>query len=161
MSSKNHGEQEQENFTFEVVDGDECYEFTWVGKKQSIIEGNHPIRKTVRPGKEEIKDWNTTENLYIEGDNLDVLKLLQNPYLNKVKMIYIDPPYNTGNDFVYRDNFKVTKEDYEEDLGLFDEEENDSFGTEIFIEPTLKGKLGVNAIPANKHLYDYVIFDSP
>ncbi len=90
---QNHGEQEQENFTFEVVDGDECYEFTWVGgKKQSIIEGgNHPIRKTVRPGKEEIKDWNTTENLYIEGDNLDVLKLLQNPYLNKVKMIYIDP----------------------------------------------------------------------
>ncbi|MDK2852407.1 MAG: adenine-specific DNA-methyltransferase [Proteiniphilum sp.] len=111
----------------EMVDGDECYEFTWVGKKQSIIEGNRPIRKTLRPSKEESKNWETTENLYIEGDNLDVLKLLQNSYLNKVKMIYIDPPYNTGNDFVYRDNFKVSKEDYEEELGLFDEEENRLF----------------------------------
>jgi len=111
----------------EVVDGDECYEFTWVGKKQSIIEGNRPIRKTLRPCKEESKNWETTENLYIEGDNLDVLKLLQNSYLNKVKMIYIDPPYNTGNDFIYRDNFKVSKEDYEEELGLFDEEENRLF----------------------------------
>ena len=111
----------------EVVDGDECYEFTWVGKKQSIIEGNRPIRKTLRPSKEESKNWETTENLYIEGDNLDVLKLLQNSYLNKVKMIYIDPPYNTGNDFVYRDNFRVSKEDYEEELGLFDEEENRLF----------------------------------
>ena len=111
----------------EVVDGDECYEFTWVGKKQSIIEGNRPIRKTLRPCKTESKNWDTTENLYIEGDNLDVLKLLQNSYLNKVKMIYIDPPYNTGNDFIYRDNFKVSKEDYEEELGLFDEEENRLF----------------------------------
>ena len=111
----------------EVIDGDECYEFTWVGKKQSIIEGNRPIRKTLRPSKEESKNWETTENLYIEGDNLDVLKLLQNSYLNKVKMIYIDPPYNTGNDFIYRDNFKVSKEDYEEELGLFDEEENRLF----------------------------------
>lgn len=111
----------------EVVDGDECYEFTWVGKKQSIIEGNRPIRKTLRPCKEGSKNWDSTENLYIEGDNLDVLKLLQNSYLNKVKMIYIDPPYNTGNDFVYRDNFKVSKEDYEEELGLFDEEENRLF----------------------------------
>jgi len=111
----------------EVVDGDECYDFTWVGKKQSIIEGNRPIRKTLRPCKEESKNWDTTENLYIEGDNLDVLKLMQNSYLNKVKMIYIDPPYNTGNDFVYRDNFKVSKEDYEEELGLFDEEENRLF----------------------------------
>ena len=111
----------------EVVDGDECYEFTWVGKKQSIIEGNRPIRKTLRPSKEESKNWETTENLYIEGDNLDVLKLLQNSYLNQVKMIYIDPPYNTGNDFVYRDNFKVSREDYEEEQGLFDEEENRLF----------------------------------
>ena len=87
----------------EVVDGEECYEFTWVGKKQSIIEGNRPIRKTLLPSKEESKNWETTKNLYIEGDNLDVLKLLQNSYLNKVKMIYIDPPYNTGNDFIYRD----------------------------------------------------------
>ena len=111
----------------EVVEADERYEFTWVGKKQSIIEGNLPIRKTLRPCKAESKNWDSTENLYIEGDNLDVLKLLQNSYLNKVKMIYIDPPYNTGNDFIYRDNFKVSKEDYEEESGLFDEEENRLF----------------------------------
>lgn len=111
----------------DVVDGDECYEFTWVGKKQSIIEGNRPIRKTLRPAKDESKNWDSTENLYIEGDNLEVLKLLQNSYLNSIKMIYIDPPYNTGNDFVYRDNFAVSKEDYEGDLGVYDEEENRLF----------------------------------
>lgn len=111
----------------DVVDGDECYEFTWVGKKQSILEGNKPIRKTLRPAKEESKNWDTTENLYIEGDNLEVLKLLQNSYLNSIKMIYIDPPYNTGNDFVYRDNFTASKEDYEGELGLYDEEENKLF----------------------------------
>ena len=111
----------------DVVDGDECYEFTWVGKKQSILEGNKPIRKTLRPAKEESKNWDTTENLYIEGDNLEVLKLLQNSYLNSIKMIYIDPPYNTGNDFVYRDNFAASKEDYEGELGLYDEEENKLF----------------------------------
>lgn len=120
-------EQLKQLLSDEVVEGDENYEFTWVGKKQSIIEGNRPIRKTLRPCKEESKDWETTENLYIEGDNLDVLKLLQNSYLNKVKMIYIDPPYNTGNDFVYRDNFKIDKEDYEEQMELFDEEENRLF----------------------------------
>ncbi|MGL4992630.1 MAG: site-specific DNA-methyltransferase [Bacteroidales bacterium] len=111
----------------EVVDGDECYEFTWVGKKQSIIEGNTPIRKTLRPCKEESKEWDKTENLYIEGDNLEVLKLLQGSYLNSIKMIYIDPPYNTGNDFVYRDNFASSKEEYDEESGLFDEEENRLF----------------------------------
>ena len=111
----------------EVVDGDECYEFTWVGKKQSIIEGNTPIRKTLRPCKEESKDWDKTENLYIEGDNLEVLKLLQGSYLNAIKMIYIDPPYNTGNDFVYRDNFAMSKEEYDEESGLFDEDENRLF----------------------------------
>ncbi len=79
-----------------VIDGDEHYEFTWVGKKASIVEANKPIRKTLRPCPEESKDWDTTENLYIEGDNLEVLKLLQESYLGKVKMIYIDPPYNTG-----------------------------------------------------------------
>ena len=111
----------------DVVDGDECYEFTWVGKKQSIIEGNKPIRKTLRPAKDESKNWDTTENLYIEGDNLEVLKMLQNSYLNSVKMIYIDPPYNTGNDFVYRDSFAVSKEDYEGDLGVYDNEDNRLF----------------------------------
>ncbi|HON29179.1 MAG TPA: hypothetical protein PLA64_12845, partial [Mesotoga infera] len=80
----------------DVVDGEECYDFTWVGKKASIVEANTPIRKTLRPCIEESKNWETTENLYIEGDNLDVLKLLQESYLNSVKMIYIDPPYNTG-----------------------------------------------------------------
>ena len=111
----------------EVVDGDECYEFTWVGKKQSIIEGNKPIRKTLRPAKEESKNWDTTENLYIEGDNLEVLKLLQNSYMNSIKMIYIDPPYNTGNDFVYRDDFAVSREDYEDEMGVYDEDENRLF----------------------------------
>ena len=90
----------------DVVEGDEAYEFTWVGKKASIVEANKPIRKTLRPCPEESVDWDTTENLYIEGDNLEVLKLLQESYLGKVKMIYIDPPYNTGNDFIYRDSFK-------------------------------------------------------
>ena len=89
----------------DVVDGDEAYEFTWVGKKEAIVEANKPIRKTLRPCVAESKDWDTTENLYIEGDNLEVLKLLQESYLGKVKMIYIDPPYNTGNDFIYADDF--------------------------------------------------------
>ncbi|MCD8327477.1 MAG: hypothetical protein LUC25_00075 [Ruminococcus sp.] len=74
----------------EIVDGDEAYEFTWVGKKSSIVEANRPTRKTLRPCPEESVDWDTTENLYIEGDNLEVLKLLQESYLGKVKMIYID-----------------------------------------------------------------------
>lgn len=74
----------------EVIDGDEAYEFTWVGKKAAIVEAHKPIRKTLRPCKEESKNWDKTENLYIEGENLEVLKLLQESYLNKVKMIYID-----------------------------------------------------------------------
>lgn len=93
--------------TPEALAGDEAYEFTWVGKKAAIAEANRPIRKTLRPCKEESVDWDNTENLYIEGDNLEVLKLLQESYLGKVKMIYIDPPYNTGNDFIYRDDFAV------------------------------------------------------
>lgn len=105
------------------VYGDEAYEFTWVGKKAAIAEAGRPIRKTLRPAPDESKDWNTTENLYIEGDNLDVLKLLQESYLGKVKMIYIDPPYNTGNDtFVYPDNYTQAKEVYEEQIELFDED---------------------------------------
>ncbi len=109
----------------EVLAGDEAYEFTWVGKKAAIVEANKPIRKTLRPCKEESVDWDTTENLYIEGDNLEVLKLLQESYLGKVKMIYIDPPYNTGNDFIYRDDFKQSGEEYDEQMGLFDEETGD------------------------------------
>lgn len=105
----------------EIIDGDEAYEFTWVGKKAAIVEANKPIRKTLRPCKEESVNWDTTENLYIEGDNLEVLKLLQESYLGKVKMIYIDPPYNTGNDFIYEDDFAQSREDYDEDSGAVDE----------------------------------------
>lgn len=109
----------------DVVDGDECYEFTWVGKKASIVEANKPIRKTLRPCVEESKNWDTTENLYIEGDNLEVLKLLQEAYLGKVKMIYIDPPYNTGSDrFVYPDSYIMDKGAYDEEIGLFDDNGN-------------------------------------
>ena len=111
----------------DVLEGDESYEFTWVGKKASIVEANKPIRKTLRPCKEESVNWDTTENLYIEGDNLEVLKLLQESYLGKVKMIYIDPPYNTGNDFIYNDDFKMTSEEYAEESGAFDEDENRMF----------------------------------
>jgi len=111
----------------DVLDGDEAYEFTWVGKKASIVEAGKPIRKTLRPYKEESKDWDTTENLYIEGDNLDVLKLLQESYLGAVKMIYIDPPYNTGNDFIYSDNFHQTVEEYDEVAGVYDDDDNRLF----------------------------------
>jgi adenine-specific DNA-methyltransferase len=104
------------------VFGDEAYEFTWVGKRAAIAEAGRPIRKTLRPCVEESKDWDTTENLYIEGDNLDVLKLLQESYLGKVKMIYIDPPYNTGSDFIYRDDFAQSREEYEADAGIYDED---------------------------------------
>lgn len=111
----------------DVVEGDEAYEFTWVGKKAAIVEANKPIRKTLRPCPEESKDWDTTENLYIEGDNLEVLKLLQESYLGKVKMIYIDPPYNTGNDFIYADNFMRSQEAENEQMGMYDEGENRLF----------------------------------
>lgn len=111
----------------DVVDGDERYEFTWVGKKASIVEANKPIHKTLRPCPEESKNWDTTENLYIEGDNLEVLKLLQEAYLGRVKMIYIDPPYNTGNDFIYADDFMRTQEEENEQMGMYDEGENRLF----------------------------------
>ena len=111
----------------DVVDGDEAYEFTWVGKKEAIVEANKPIRKTLRPCVAESKDWDTTENLYIEGDNLEVLKLLQESYLGKVKMIYIDPPYNTGNDFIYADDFMRSQEEENEQMGMYDEDENRLF----------------------------------
>ena len=111
----------------DVVDGDEAYEFTWVGKKAAIVEANKPIRKTLRPCVEESKDWDSTENLYIEGDNLEVLKLLQESYLGKVKMIYIDPPYNTGNDFIYADDFMRSQEEENEQMGMYDEDENRLF----------------------------------
>ena len=111
----------------DVVEGDEAYDFTWVGKKASIVEANRPIRKTLRPCKSESIAWDTTENLYIEGDNLEVLKLLQESYLGQVKMVYIDPPYNTGSDLVYRDSFSVSSEAYDESVGVYDEEDNKLF----------------------------------
>lgn len=112
----------------DYVEGrEERYDFTWVGKRQAIIEANWPIQKTLRPCIEESKDWKNTENVYIEGDNLDALKLLQESYLNKVKMIYIDPPYNTGNDFIYNDNFVMDSDEYDEETGAVDEYGNRRF----------------------------------
>ncbi len=111
----------------DVIEGDEAYEFTWVGKKASIVEANKPIRKTLRPYNEESVEWDNTENLYIEGDNLEVLKLLQESYLGKVKMIYIDPPYNTGNDFIYADGFTHSQQEENEQMGMYDENENRLF----------------------------------
>lgn len=107
--------------TCDVVEGDEAYEFTWVGKKAAIVEANKPIRKTLRPCPEESVDWDNTKNLYIEGDNLEVMKLLQESYLGKIKLIYIDPPYNTGNDFIYRDAYFQTSGDYDEQSGVYSE----------------------------------------
>ncbi|MDE6013013.1 MAG: site-specific DNA-methyltransferase [Prevotella sp.] len=97
-----------------VEDAPEVYDFTWVGKRAALQEAVAPIKKTLRPCPEESVDWDKTQNLYIEGDNLEVLKLLQNSYMGKVKMIYIDPPYNTGNDFVYHDDFKQSADEYDE-----------------------------------------------
>lgn len=110
------------SYVGEEIFKDEAYEFTWVGKRAAIAEAGRPIRKTLRPCPDESRDWDTTENLYIEGDNLDVLKLMQESYLGKVKMIYIDPPYNTGNDFIYRDDFAKSREEYDEQAGVYDEE---------------------------------------
>ena len=108
-----------------VVDGkEERYQFTWPDKKKSVLLANAPINKTLRPCREESVDFDTTENLYIEGDNLEVLKLLQETYLGKVKMIYIDPPYNTGNDFVYEDDFAQSMDEYLANSGQYDEDGN-------------------------------------
>mgnify|MGYP001142916767 FL=1 len=106
----------------DVVDGDEAYEFTWVGKKAAIVEANKPIRKTLRPCIEESKNWDSTENLYIEGDNLEVLKLLQETYLGKIKMIYIDPPYNTGKNYIYRNDFSIDSAEYDDEAGIVDDD---------------------------------------
>ena len=129
----------------DIAEGDEAYEFTWVGKKAAIAEANRPIRKTLRPvmndetvptGKDSegnpycssgSVNWDSTENLYIEGDNLEVLKLLQESYLGKVKMIYIDPPYNTGGDFLYRDDFVMSSDEYVEGSGQLDDDGNRLF----------------------------------
>lgn len=119
----------------DIVDGQETYDFTWVGKREAMIEANRPIRKTLRPDRESSVNWDTTENIYIEGDNLDALKLLQESYMGKIKMIYIDPPYNTGKDFVYRDNRYKTEKENDKDLQYKNEDEEINFSkqNELFL----------------------------
>lgn len=111
----------------EDVISDEKCEYVWVGKKNAVIEANKPIRKTLRPAVDISEGWESTSNIYIEGDNLDVLKLLQESYLNAVKVIYIDPPYNTGNDFIYLDSYKADEDEYDEEIGVYDEDGNRMF----------------------------------
>ncbi|OFO45129.1 DNA methyltransferase [Anaerococcus sp. HMSC075B03] len=108
----------------DIIEGDEAYEFTWVGKKASIVEANKSIRKTLRPCPEESVDWDNTENLYLEGKNIEVLKLLQESYLNSIKMIYIDPPYNTGNNIIYPNDYSISIDEYNNETGIFDENGN-------------------------------------
>ena len=113
----------RDDLSGEVVDGPrERYQFTWPGKREAKLEARRPIKKTMRPCPEKSKDWDTTENLYIEGDNLEALKIMRETYAGKVKLIYIDPPYNTGHDFIYDDDFSRTREDYEAESGDYDEE---------------------------------------
>lgn len=107
-----------------ITEGEERYQFTWPDKRAAVRLANTPTTMTLRPCREESVDFDNTQNLYIEGDNLDVLKVLRETYLGKVKMIYIDPPYNTGNDFVYNDDFAQGKDDFEQSSGLFDDEGN-------------------------------------
>ena len=107
-----------------ITEGEERYQFTWPDKRAAVRLANTPTTMTLRPCREDSVDFDNTQNLYIEGDNLDVLKVLRETYLGKVKMIYIDPPYNTGNDFVYNDDFAQGKDDFEQSSGLFDEEGN-------------------------------------
>lgn len=114
----------QEILGEEIEEGEEYYRFTWAGKAQARREAHKPSTGTLRPCKEESVDWDTTQNLYIEGDNLEVLKLMQKSYANKVKMIYIDPPYNTGKDFVYKDNYKDNLKNYQQVTGQVDDEGN-------------------------------------
>lgn len=115
----------RQEISCKVVEGkDERYQFTWPDKKKAILLANTPIDKTLRPCREESVDFDNTENLYIEGDNLDVLKLLQETYLEKIKVIYIDPPYNTGNDFVYKDDFSISNSSYIENSGQMDDQGN-------------------------------------
>ena len=129
-----------QEISVKVVDGkDERYQFTWPDKKKSILLANSPISKTLRPCREESVDFDNTENLYIEGDNLDVLKLLQETYLGKIKMIYIDPPYNTGHDFVYNDDFAESTDEYLNNSSQFDEN-----GNRLFENTETNGRIHTN-----------------
>ncbi len=126
----------------DVADGDERYEFTWVGKKAAMSEAARPITKTLRPVKDDSRDWDATQNLYIEGDNLEVLKILQESYLGQIKIIYIDPPYNTGSDFIYPDSFIMDNDEYHCGSGYFDAEGNVNYGR-------------TNTLAAGKHHSDW------
>ena len=128
-------EKLKQELSHNVIDGEESYDFTWVGKKEAMLEANRPIRKALRPDKESSLNWDTTENIYIEGDNLDALKLLQESYLGKVKMIYIDPPYNTGNDFLYNDSYVIEVGEYDEYI-----ETKDDFGNKLIKNTENKGR---------------------
>lgn len=113
----------RDDLSCEVVDGPrERYRFTWPGKREAKLEARRPTKKTMRPCPEKSADWDTTENLYIEGDNLEALKIMRETYAGKVKLIYIDPPYNTGHDFIYDDDFSKTKAEYDAESGEYDEE---------------------------------------
>lgn len=123
-----HFEMLRQYLSEDIADSDQVYEFTWPGKKAAMVEANKPIKKTLRPSVSESIDWNTTENLYIEGDNLDALKLLQESYLGQVQIMYIDPPYNTGADsFTYPDDYSISKKEYDAEIGSYDADGNKVF----------------------------------
>lgn len=115
-------EKLKQELSEDVVDGEEKYDFTWVGKKEAMINSNAPLKKTLRPQRNKSINWETTNNIYVEGDNLEGLKLLQESYLGKVKMIYIDPPYNTGNDILYKNDYFASDEEYEEQATTYDKD---------------------------------------
>ena len=114
----------------ETLTGEEVYEFTWVGKKDAVVEANKSTQKILRPFQEESKYWDWTKNLYIEGDNLEILKLLQESYLDKIKMIYIDPPYNTGHDFIYPDSYVMDDDEFYNAIGYFNEDGSINYSRE-------------------------------
>src|SRR5690554_1034411 len=126
----------KQELNHQIVEGNkERYRLEWPGKREAIVTANLPTTKTLRPVREESEDFDNTENLYIEGDNLEVLKLLQESYLGKIKMIYIDPPYNTGKDFVYKDNFTEDKTEHEEESG-----QRDEYGQRLVANPETSGR---------------------
>src|SRR5690606_27931544 len=126
----------KQELTKDIVEGNkERYRLEWPGKKEAIVTANIPTTKTLRPVREDSVDFDNTENLYIEGDNLEVLKLLQESYLNKIKMIYIDPPYNTGKDFVYKDNFAKSGEEE-----LFESGQKDEYNHRLVANPETNGR---------------------
>lgn len=119
----------------DILEGNESFEFSWVGKKAAIVDANKPIRKTLRPCPEKSVDWDNTENIYIEGDNYEVLKVLQESYLGKINVIYIDPPYNTGTNLIYKNNFYQSEAEYAEDSG-----ETDEFGNRLVVNARSNGR---------------------